>query len=87
MSFFFSAKVYSDVGLVYTSAGQYENAAEYFEKSLILIRSIEGDKKLEASVCQNLGAVHNQLGSYEKAITFHEKAIELYGIISDYFLW
>ena len=74
------AKVYSDIGLVYTSAGHFPNAAEYLNKSLGLIQSTtDGDQKLQASVCQNLGAIHNQLGSFVKATIYHEKAIELYG--------
>lgn len=65
---------------MYTSTGLYDNAAECLGKSFSLIKSTEGDQKLEASVCQNLGAVHNQLGSYMKASVYHEKAIELYGM-------
>ena len=73
-------KVYSDIGLVYTSSGNFNEAAEYLNKSLSLIQSTDGDQKLQASVCQNLGAIHNQLGAFVKAIIYHEKAMELYGM-------
>ena len=79
-SYLFTAKVYSDIGLVHTSSGHFDIASEYLDKSLNLLRSVDQrDKKLQASVYQNLGAVNNQLGQYVKAIMYHEKAIELYG--------
>lgn len=81
MGFFFVAKVYSDIGLLYASFAQHDSAAKYFENSLQLLQSIGlGDHKLVASVYQNLGAVYNQIGEYMKSIGYHEKAIDLYGI-------
>ena len=81
--YFFLAKIYHDIGLLYISEKLYESAAECFEQSLKSMEKelVESsiDKHLKATVLQNLGAVCNYMSSYQKAIDYHQKAIDIFG--------
>ena len=77
-----TAKIYHDIGLVYSAEKCHQSASECFEHAYHSLQGLsdkEQDKSLLAIVLQNLGAIYNQMEVYERAGSFHKMAADLYG--------
>ena len=69
-------KSYNNLGNVYNSLGQYNEAKEYHEKALIIMKNIFGEEHANvASSYNNLGNDYQKLGQYNEAKEYHEKAL------------
>ena len=68
-------KSYNNIGLVYNTQGKYEEALEYYQKSLdIEIRVVGGDHPDVATSFNNIGEVYWMKGDQENALVQHQKA-------------
>ena len=71
------AKLYNEVGVLYSQCGEFQRAATCLELSLPKHRGEQNDKRLEAMIRQNLGAVYNCLNDYKRALPLHQEALML----------
>ena len=55
---------YDNLGTVFHSLGQYDEAKEYFQEALLITTEIDNR---EGSRYANLGSVFESLGQYDKA--------------------
>ena len=79
-----TGKIYSQLGLIYTSLRSFDEAIQNFERALPLLQ--KGNKTLssqqtEASLLQNIGAAYNEKGLYSEAVIYHREAAALHGKI------
>ena len=59
------AQSYNNLGTVYSHLGQYNQAKEYFEKSLAIRKEIYGEHHgAVATSYNNPGTVYRELGQY-----------------------
>ena len=64
------------MGVVCQHLGQYSEAKEFNEKSLIIRKKIFGDEHADvAASYNNLGIVYRHLGQYHETKEYHEKAL------------
>ena len=69
------AASYNNIGLVYDRQGKYEEALEYYQKSLdIKIRVVGGDHPNVATSYNNIGNVYNRQGQYERALEYYQSS-------------
>ena len=74
-----TASSYNNIGLVYSSLGDYPKALEYFEKSLETSKKLFGEEHPDtARAYNNIGTIHDSLGDYTKALEYYEKSLETY---------
>jgi tetratricopeptide (TPR) repeat protein len=71
-----------NLGLAYSSLGEYQRAIEYHEQYLAIAREI-GDRRGEGTALGNLGLAYNDLGEYQRAIDYHEQALVISREIGD----
>jgi len=64
----------TNIGMVYSTFGQYSKALEYYEKSLEIKRKIV-DVRGEGTSLGNIGNVYYSLGQYAKALEYYEKSM------------
>ena len=59
--------------------GKYEQAVEYFKRSLEMRKQIYGDKLHPnmAGSLNNLGNALNDLGKHDQALEYHERSLEM----------
>ena len=57
---------YDNLGTVFHSLGQYDEAKEYFQEALLITTEID-NREGEGSCYANLGSVFESLGQYDKA--------------------
>ena len=70
------AAAYSNLGVVFSSLGEYNKAKQYLDKALTI--TIEfADKEGEANCYGNLGTVSSSLGEYGKGKEYLEKALAI----------
>jgi tetratricopeptide (TPR) repeat protein len=75
--------VCNNLGLVYDSIGQYQEALKFHQQSLAIQREIgvaEGtrsDRNGEANSLNNLGNVYQSLGQYQEALEFYQQSLEI----------
>ncbi len=73
------ANVLTNLGVIKSQLGLYDNAITYYEKSSSIYEAA-GDKELKhlATVYQNLGICYNAKGDIEKARTHYENADRIF---------
>jgi adenylate cyclase len=71
-----SAYALKNIGSAYYIQGNYEQAINYWQKSLKTFRSY-GDELGEANLLSNLGAVYFNLGKDVKALDYHLKSLKV----------
>jgi tetratricopeptide (TPR) repeat protein len=76
------AAVCGNLGVAYTSLGQYQQAIDFHQQSLEIKRDI-GDRGGEAGSIGNLGVAYTSLGQYQRAIDFHQQSLEIERDIGD----
>ena len=67
---------YGNLGNVFHSLGEYQNAKEYHEKALAITIEI-GDRREEGTTYGNLGSVFHSLDEFQNAKEYHEKALAI----------
>jgi tetratricopeptide (TPR) repeat protein len=72
------AASYNGLGNVYDSLGQYEEALEYYQKSLdIKIRVVGGDQLDVAASYNNVAIIYEAQGKREEALAMHAKSLDI----------
>ena len=74
--------IFGNLGLAYSSLGQVERAAEYYEQALAILKEI-GDGRGEGNQLGNLGSAYYFLGQVERAIEYYEQALAIAKEIGD----
>ena len=73
-----TATSYNNVGAVYYNLGDYDNALDYFNKSLsIRLEVFGGHHPNVAQSYNNIGLVYANLGDYEKALDYFNKSLSI----------
>ncbi len=70
------ATSYNNIGGVYDSQGQYQEALSYYEKS----REIQERLGLEVDLAtsyNNIGGIYRSQGQYQEALSYYEKSREI----------
>jgi len=70
------------IGLIYFETGDFNNALEYDNQSLILVQQ-SGDKWGEAGCLDNIGFIYFKLNDYDKALSFCSQALSISRIAND----
>ncbi len=74
----------NDAGVLLNILGEYDEATEYFEKTLDLdLNSVDGKDSDVASDWNNLGQIWDSKGKYDKAIECYEKALSIRQALPD----
>lgn len=76
------AYLYVNMGFVYNTAQEYEDAIPYFQKAADYYLET-GNIKNAALQIKNIGVIHRKLGNYSKSIKFQLNSIEKYESIND----
>ncbi|MBC8311605.1 MAG: CHAT domain-containing protein [Candidatus Marinimicrobia bacterium] len=72
-----TAKLYNNIGTVYERISVYDSAIVYFEKSLLLKKTLYGENaKNLGSTLNNMGILYNERGYYGKAIEILKQALQ-----------
>ncbi|WP_025743410.1 tetratricopeptide repeat protein [Aquimarina pacifica] len=71
------AKNYCYIGASYRSMELFDEAVEYYNKSLVLVKSDNSKRALDlqANIHINLGGIYRTLGQYDKALFFLHKSL------------
>jgi tetratricopeptide (TPR) repeat protein len=75
-------RICNDLGVVYQSLGQYQEALNFYRQSLEIQREI-GNCNGEANSLGNLGNLYNSLGQYQEARNFYQQSLEIQCEIGD----
>jgi tetratricopeptide (TPR) repeat protein len=68
--------ILNNIGMVYHAWGKYDEAIEYYKKSLKITEEV-GDRKGEGVSLNNIGMVYNAWGKYDQAIDYHKKSLKI----------
>ena len=68
------AKISNVIGMIHSAQGNYDNAIEEFEKSIMLCNAI-GDTSKVIILEANIGNVYLKQGEYQKAIPLYERIV------------
>lgn len=76
---YWEAVAYSNIGSIYFSHGDYNQALEYYEKALkIWLDIFSGNHHEVATNYNNVGYAYQSQGEYTKALEFYEKALKIW---------
>ncbi len=64
----------NNIGLVYLSLGDKQQALNFYERALLLFRQI-GDRRNEAVALNNIGGVYDELGEKQRALDYYNQAL------------
>jgi tetratricopeptide (TPR) repeat protein len=71
--------LFQQLGWIKDNQGEYEEAIEYYEKSLnIEQKTLPANHPDLATSYNNIGAVYNNMGDYSEALSYYEKALKIY---------
>lgn len=70
------AKIYNNIGNLYTKVHDQITALSYFKKALALSENIQ-DKDLKTSLYLNIATVHQRLKEYDTALMYFDKSFQL----------
>lgn len=73
---------FSNLGQIYYSQGQYEQALQFHQQALALSRQ-SGDQINQAIALNNLGYVYDRLKQLDRALQFYQQALEIYRKVKD----
>lgn len=78
-------KVYSALGLVYTSKHQWDEAIEYHQKSLEISEKLPDTRQMEvmARSYNNLGVVYQGKRQWDEAASYHKKSLGIFEKLGD----
>ena len=73
------ATSYNNIGYVYSSQGNYNDALKYYQKALEILLKFYGESHPHvATYYNNIGAVLDSQGNYNEALNYYQKALEVY---------
>ncbi len=72
----------NNIGGIYDSLGQYEEARKYYDQALAIRREI-GDRAGEGGSLNNIGGIYNSLGQYQEALKYYQPALAIAREIGD----
>ncbi|MDB9384603.1 tetratricopeptide repeat protein, partial [Nodularia spumigena CS-584] len=76
------ANTLNNIGLVYDSLGEKQEALKYYNQALPIYRAVE-DKGGEATTLNNIGSVYDSLGEKQEALKFYNQALPIYRAVGD----
>ncbi|NEQ52072.1 MAG: CHAT domain-containing protein, partial [Leptolyngbya sp. SIO3F4] len=76
------ASTLNNIGIVHRLLGEYSEALENYEQSLVITQEI-GGRATEASTLNNIGIVHRLLGEYSEALENYEQSLVIKREIGD----
>ncbi len=71
------SQVLNNYGIFLRQIGYYEQAQDYYQRSLAVDFEIEADNNSIAISYSNLGSNFRRMGDYQQAINYYDKAIQL----------
>ncbi|AKG23306.1 CHAT domain-containing protein [Calothrix sp. 336/3] len=71
------ATTLNNIGFVYNSLGEKQEALKYYNQALPLYRAV-GDRGGEANTLSNIGSVYDDLGEKQEALKFYNQALPLF---------
>jgi len=73
------ALFYDNLGGLFRDLGEHEQAREYYEKSLAIVRDIYGEQHPDVAISyNNLGTLLSALGEHEQAREYYEKSLAIF---------
>ena len=70
--------IFHQFGMIHARQGNYNEAVEYYEKSLeIYKKSLPENHPSLAASYNNIGSVYKSMGEYSKALEYYEKSLEI----------
>ena len=66
-----------NIGLIYRSKGDADNALKYHQQALEIHREI-GYKQGEANQLGNIGLIYRSKGDADNALKYHQQALEIH---------
>ncbi|MBD2101718.1 CHAT domain-containing tetratricopeptide repeat protein, partial [Leptolyngbya sp. FACHB-261] len=76
------ATTLNNIGLVYDSLGDKQQALSYYNQALPLRRAV-GDRSGEATTLNNIGLVYDSLGDKQQALSYYNQALPLRRAVGD----
>ncbi|MFK0734483.1 MAG: CHAT domain-containing protein, partial [Gloeotrichia echinulata HAB0833] len=76
------AKTLNNIGLVYSSLGEKQEALKYYNQALPLRRAV-GDRGGEATTLNNIGLVYSDLGEKQETLKYYNQSLPLYRAVGD----
>jgi tetratricopeptide (TPR) repeat protein len=70
------AMLVNDLGLLYQDKGEWDQAIEYFQRSLEIDEKV-GDEHGMSATFNNLGSVYHDKGEWDKAIEYFQRSLEI----------
>jgi tetratricopeptide (TPR) repeat protein len=70
------ATVLGNIGFIYKTKGDLENAQKYYEEALKICREI-GDKEGEATQLGNIGTIYLAKGDYKNVLNYSSEALKI----------
>ena len=68
----------NNLGIVCHDLGQYEQAKDFFQRSLVIRQAVYGSDHPDVAISlNNLGNVCDDLGQYEQAKVFYQRALAI----------
>jgi tetratricopeptide (TPR) repeat protein len=77
-----TARIYFEMGAVYSVLGKTQEALSYYEQALAIRREV-GNRGGEGAALNNLGGVYNVLGEKQEALSYYEQALVISREIGD----
>ena len=71
------------VGLIYYFLGEKEQALNYYNQALSLIRAIDDDQLWLATILTNIGRIYSDLGEKQQAVNYYNQALPILGEINE----
>ncbi|MGM9511225.1 tetratricopeptide repeat protein [Larkinella sp. GY13] len=72
-----NAQALNNLGTIKLALGDYKEALEYFEQSLVILRQV-GDRSGEYEVLGNISHIFKAWGDYRKAFEYSKNNLEIY---------
>ena len=74
-----TARLYNNIGSIYSSQGDYEKALEYYNRALEIDEKVFGTEHPDvAQLYNNIGLIYYSQGDYEKALEYYNRALEIW---------
>jgi tetratricopeptide (TPR) repeat protein len=70
------ATTLSNIGVVYNSISQPQEALKYYNQALPIRRSV-GDRSGEATTLSNIGAVYTSISQPQEALKYYNQALPI----------
>ncbi|MBE9229937.1 CHAT domain-containing protein [Phormidium sp. LEGE 05292] len=69
-----AANLHNDIGGIYYTLGQYDQALSAYKKGLKIIQLL-GARPSESATLNNIGLVYDRLGQYTQALNFYQQSL------------